>query len=129
MQRKVDVPYPDPLRDAIIARNFPILRNTQSSYLNQIARAIDRRDSTTVHHRITSLLASYFDVLFAVNRVPHPGEKRLIQFAETNCNKLPAQMRADVESLLHAGWLEKVRFANTLINGLEKLLRSETVES
>ncbi len=82
-------PYPQPLRRAIIARNHPILRQTLSSYLAQIERAVRRGDSVSIQHRVTALLASYFDVLFAVNELPHPGEKRLLQFAATRCTKTP----------------------------------------
>jgi len=122
LQKKANRPYPDPLRRAIIAKNFPILRNTQSSYLNQIARAIKRGDSVSVHHRMTALLASYFDVLFAINGIPHPGEKRLIEFAENRCERKPLQMRAQIEALLNSRRTEKLEAVNALIDGLEKLL-------
>ena len=93
-------PYPQPLRRAIIARNHPILRQTLSSYLAQIERAVRRGDSVSIQHRVTALLASYFDVLFAVNELPHPGEKRLLQFAATRCTKTPPDMETQINALL-----------------------------
>ena len=92
-------PYPQPLQRAIIARNHPILRQTLSSYLAQIERAVRRGDSVSIQHRVTALLASYFDVLFAVNELPHPGEKRLLQFAATRCAKTPLDMETQINAL------------------------------
>ena len=89
LQATATRPYPQPLRHAIIAKNHPILRQTLSSYLAQIERAVRRGDSVSIQHRVTALLASYFDVLFAVNELPHPGEKRLLQLAATRCAKTP----------------------------------------
>jgi predicted nucleotidyltransferase len=71
-------PYPEPLRRAIVAHNWPLLRATRSSYRHQIELAVDRHDPVSVQHRVTALLASAFDILFAVNRTLHPGEKRLL---------------------------------------------------
>src|SRR4051812_45560135 len=82
-------PYPEQLRDAIVAKNHPILRRMSSSYLQQIEIAVQREDFVSINHRIAALLASYFDILFALNRVPHPGEKRLLRYAETLCAKRP----------------------------------------
>jgi len=93
-------PYPEPLQRAIIARNHPILRQTLSSYLGQIERAVRRGDSVSIQHRVTALLASYFDVLFAVNELPHPGEKRLLQFAARHCAKIPADMETQINAVL-----------------------------
>ena len=93
-------PYPQPLRRAIIAKNHPILRQTLSSYLAQIERAVRRGDSVSIQHRVTALLASYFDILFAVNELPHPGEKRLLQIAATRCARTPLDMETHINALL-----------------------------
>ena len=79
LQRRARQGYPENCRRAIIAKNYPLLRHNQSSYLHQIELAVRRKDLVSVNHRVAALLASYFDVLFALNELPHPGEKRLIQ--------------------------------------------------
>jgi hypothetical protein len=45
-------------------------------------------------------LASYFDVLFALNQLPHPGEKRMLNYAESHCQRRPQQLRRNIEALL-----------------------------
>jgi predicted nucleotidyltransferase len=100
LKQRVEQPYPAPLRDAIVALNYPVLRRIGSSYRHQIELAILRRDRISVHHRVTALLASYFDIVFAVNCVPHPGEKRLVVQAERLCSTLPDNMAEQIERLL-----------------------------
>ena len=122
-------PYPQPLRRAIIARNHPILRQTLSSYLAQIERAVRRGDSVSIQHRVTALLASYFDVLFAINELPHPGEKRLLQFAATRCTKTPQDMEAQINALLETA-ARPATFAvigqiDALFDSLDALLWNE----
>ncbi len=74
-------PYPDELRQAIISLNRPLLRISRASYRHQIALALTRDDLASVQHRVTALLASVFDIVFAANWALHPGEKRqLSQF-------------------------------------------------
>jgi hypothetical protein len=51
---------------------------------------------------VAALLASYFDIVFALNRVLHPGEKRLIAFAHSECTLLPTAMDADIAAVLAA---------------------------
>lgn len=94
--------YPDALVRAIIAHNRPLLRGIAPSYLHQLEKAATRQDVVSLNHRAAALLVSYFDILFAINRQPHPGEKRLIAFAEQHCRKLPTHMREDIEALLQA---------------------------
>jgi hypothetical protein len=90
-------PYPEPLRRAIVQLNHPLLRTARSSFLHQIERAVSRNDANSVQHRTTAFLASYFDILFALNRVPHPGEKRLLALASRECPLRPH----DLPNLLH----------------------------
>ena len=122
-------PYPQPLKRAIIARNHPILRQTLSSYLAQIERAVRRGDSVSIQHRVTALLASYFDVLFAVNELPHPGEKRLLQLAATRCAKIPADMETQINAVLETAARPAspaiVTRVNALLNSLDDLLANE----
>jgi hypothetical protein len=56
----------------------------------------------SVNHRVAAVLASYFDILFAVNRVLHPGEKRLLEQACRLCLERPARMVEEVHALLVA---------------------------
>lgn len=121
-------PYPEPLVRNIIANNYPILRSTPSSFLHQIAKAIARRDLVSINHRVAALLASVFDILFAVNRLPHPGEKRLLDHAEQHCAKLPVTFRTDVETLIRSlaeADASLLSHVNLLLDHLDALLAAE----
>src|SRR5262249_19916450 len=120
LQERVDQPYPQALKRNIILKNWPILRNNLSSYRHQMKLAINRNDVFSVNHRITALLASYFDILFAMNEQPHPGEKRLIAFAEQLCPNRSPQLRAEVENLLHS---RDLRSVDALLDPLDELLK------
>ena len=128
LQTHAQQPYPEPLRRAIVAKNHPILRQTHSSYLYQLTSAAARQDRVSLNHRSAALLASYFDILFAINRLPHPGEKRLLALAQQHCPAQPEGMVAHVEALLTAaggdgsGVLPAV---HALLDGLDALLRAE----
>ena len=132
LQKKANKPYPRELKRAIVAKNFPILRANLSSYLHQIQLAIARQDWISVQHRTTALLASYFDILFAVNEQPHPGEKRLVERAASLCKKLPAEFERSVTNLLESlpERNEQISHSvNRLVDGLETLLISEGLDS
>ena len=128
LQERSQQPYPEELRAAIIAKNLPILRRNMSSYIHQMELTIRRGDRVSLNHRTTALLASYFDVLFAVNRQPHPGEKRLAKFAEQLCSKRPPNFAERIGELLaslprmDASVIEK---AGRVVEGLEELLKAE----
>ncbi len=55
LQEKANQPYPEPLKKAILAKNYPILRRNISSYTHQIEVAISRKDSFSIIHRTTAL--------------------------------------------------------------------------
>lgn len=128
LQRKASAPYPIQLKRSVVAKNYPILRNTISSYAHQIENAIRRDDLVSVNHRTAALLASYFDILFALNGQLHPGEKRLIRLAEQLCPKLPLHFKAEVEQVLRSVSQPKQQLIpaiHDLMDSLYALLRSE----
>jgi hypothetical protein len=115
LQERARTPYPEPLRRAVIAKNYPILRKIQSSYRHQIASALARDDRVSVQHRIAALLASYFDVWFALRREPHPGEKRLLL-------ALPAEDASLVRAVLNAGSETMLASIDALLDNLDQRL-------
>lgn len=130
LQAHARQPYPQPLRRAVINRNYPLLRTTVSSYRQQIKSAVARGDVVAVHHRVAVLLDSYFDILFAVNRLPHPGEKRLIAYATRDCALLPHGMAHQVQALIEASAhtsgavLDRV---DALVDNLDALLHAQNL--
>jgi hypothetical protein len=127
LQQLAGQPYPEGLRRAIVAKNYPLLRRTTFSLLRQIEVAVDRQDLVSVQHRSRALLASYFDVLFAANGVPHPGEKRLVQQARLRCARLPRTFEAQVETFLRAAGAvpadsSVAGVAHALLDGLDEVL-------
>ena len=123
IEKRADQSYPEELKRAIVAKNHPILRRNMSSYLHQIELSLQRHDAVGVNHRVTAMLASYFDIVFAVNEQPHSGEKRLVQFAQALCPKLPTGMAERVEAVLSELPDGDVgRRANAMLDGLDDLL-------
>jgi len=128
IQEKYNVPYPAELQRNIIRKNYPLLKQKLPAYYHQIEKAVQRGDAVSVHHRLTELLANYFDILFAVNAYPHPGEKRLISTAKTHCAKLPERFEDDVTGMIQAvgacdqTMLERV---NGTLDRLDALLKQE----
>ncbi|MBD5160321.1 MAG: DUF4037 domain-containing protein [Ruminococcus sp.] len=98
-KRRFNVPYPDILRENIIRRNMNLLCNGLPAYKNQIAKAITRNDRISILHRTTAFLESYFDVIFAVNRLTHYGEKRLVEICTENCKVLPENFEDNLNQL------------------------------
>jgi hypothetical protein len=124
LQARADVPYPEPLRRNVVAHNLAVLRGFPSALELQVARAVARRDPVAVNHRVAALLASCFDIVFALNRVPHPGEKRLLVAVAGRCPVRPAQFEDEVRSVLAgAGTMDPALTAavGRLVDGLEAL--------
>jgi hypothetical protein len=132
LQEKANQPYPEPLKKAIIAKNYPILRRTISSYTHQLELAIHRHDWVSIIHRTAALFASYFDIVFAINSVPHPGEKRLVEWVNKLCSKVPEGMEEQIQGITDSIPLSTSKnttfscsyldHLNDLLDGLDKLM-------
>lgn len=131
LQLKCRQPFSQKLRNAIISKNHPVLRNIITSYYHQIKKAINRKDLISVNHRVSALLASYFDVLFAINYQTHPGEKRLLTFALKKCQKLPNGFEKQIEDVLKTSGDEINKLltkVDLLLENLDKLLLVENID-
>ena len=128
LRTKASQPYPEELRRAIIALNHPVLRGVIPAYSHQIELAVRRGDLVSVNHRVTAFLASYFDVIFALNRVPNPGEKRLLTLTPARCPRTPHGMVADITALLRAcasPGPKLLTLLHQILDHLDQLLLSE----
>ena len=96
---RFDVPYPQQLKKNIIDRNMQLLHTAMPAYELQIAKAVRRNDLVSINHRVAAFMESYFDVIFAVNELTHPGEKRLMQLCKENCRILPANFEENLNKL------------------------------
>ncbi|HML24868.1 MAG TPA: hypothetical protein PKD09_24650 [Aggregatilinea sp.] len=127
LQDKARQPYPEALRRAIVANNYPLLRQVRSSFRHQIESALIRQDRVSLNHRTAALLASVFDVIFAANAVPNPGEKRLLDLTIRFCPTLPHNLPVLVNRLVEAvgaPWEHQPILAciDALVDSLEVML-------
>lgn len=123
LKEKINTPYPQDLKENIIKRNMMLLKDKPfASYYEQIEKALNRNDLCSINHRISAFLASYFDILFAVNELLHPGEKRLIQFALNNCKTLPKDFEKDVNILLAGDNSQKIDIILKMVEKLRDIL-------
>ena len=99
LQEKYRIPYPKRLKENIISNNLKLLSGMLPSFDMQIKKAENRGDLVSVNHRVTEFLASYFDIIFAVNEMPHPGEKRMQSICSKECSILPNDFDANLNRL------------------------------
>lgn len=128
LQEKSNRPYPVELKRAIVAKNHPVLRAVIPSYYGQIQKALKRHDLVSVNHRLAALFASYFDVLFALNEVLHPGEKKILAFVREQCSRIPANLERQIESVLHlaaTGDHRLLQELDRMLDSLDELLLAE----
>lgn len=130
LKEKYTIEYPEELKRNIVSKNYSILKKNFSSCYNQIEKAINRNDIVNLNNRITAFLDSYFDIIFAINEIPHPGEKRLLNIVNTKCNKLPNNALVDIEKLIKD--ISKcdnliLEDINEIVRQLDIILKSENL--
>lgn len=126
LQNKYRIPYPDELRDNIIHKNLRLLTGNLPSYDTQIKKAFARRDIVSVNHRIAAFLESYFDIIFAMNRLTHPGEKRMVQYAKEHAEILPADFEENLDRLFQNMFTDSDKALQALREMIDELEKAGT---
>ena len=122
---RFSVPYPDQLQKNIIGRNVNLLYAAMPAYSAQIEKAARRNDRVSVVHRTAAFMESYFDVIFALNKLTHPGEKRLVQLCRQRCAVLPENFEENLDRLFDDMLNNTERICDDLaaiIENIKKLL-------
>ena len=79
----------------------------------------------SVNHRISAFIESYFDIIFAINELTHPGEKRMISYAKEYAKILPRDFEENMNELLNSigSTLENVKNnLKTIIENLKEIM-------
>ena len=121
IQERFEVPFPKELKENIISKNFRLLTGNLPSYDKQIIKAFDRGDFVSVNHRIAAFIESYFDIIFAINELTHPGEKRMIQYAKEHSKILPKDFEENMNELLNSMGSTLEHVENNLKNIIKNL--------
>ena len=108
LQEKFKIPYPEKLKENIISNNLKLLSGMLPSFDTQIQKAENRADFVSVNHRVTEFLASSFDIIFALNEMPHPGEKRMQSICAKECKLLPNNFDANLNRLFDKMFREDI---------------------
>lgn len=121
LQNRYKVSYPDELRKNIVIKNLRLLTGNLPSYDFQIKKAIIRNDLVSVNHRITAFLESYFDIIFALNKLTHPGEKRMVQYAKKYAKFLPINFEENLNKLFQNLFIDSDKAMQTLVEMIVEL--------
>jgi len=119
--------YPGSLKVAILHKNYPLLNIGKNSWLNKAELAYHKGDTLAVFKYCSCFLASYFDILFALNEEFHPGEKQLMEHAMMLLHR-PPDLQSLVRSFLMSqhGDISNISFvAHALIKSLDPLFDIE----
>lgn len=117
-KERFSVPYPTALKKNIIDRNMKLLCDAMPAYRFQIEKAIRRNDIVSIGHRTTAFMESYFDIIFAMNELTHPGEKRLVELCKKNCRILPDKFEENIQKLFS----DLFNNSKSVINDIDEII-------
>lgn len=123
LQEKYRISYPKKLKENIISNNMKLLNGMLPSFDMQIKKAEDRGDLVSINHRVTEFLASYFDIIFALNEMTHPGEKRMQRICSEECKLLPENFDANLNRLFKGMFRENISSViSDIVDEIKKLV-------
>ena len=99
VKERFAVPYPRQLKENIINRNLLLLSDGMPAYQQQILKAVKRKDIVSIGHRTAAFMEAYFDIIWALNELTHPGEKRLLSLCKKQCRRLPTNFGENIQRL------------------------------
>lgn len=114
MQDRFSVPYPEELKNNITRQNMNLLSGILPSYDKQITKALNRNDLPSINHRTSAFVESYFDIIFALNKMTHPGEKRMVEYSKDYGKILPKNFEENLTNLFTELFSNKENTINTL---------------
>ena len=81
----------------------------------------------SVNHRVTEFLASYFDIIFALNEMTHPGEKRMQTICSKECNILPNNFDANLYRLFDGMFRKNISgIINDMVDEIKKITQLQS---
>ena len=131
-KKRFAIPYPKQLKENIIENNVKLLHAAMPAYKFQIDKALQREDLVSINHRTAAFMESYFDVIFAMNELTHPGEKRLIQLCKKHCKILPKHFEENLEQLYRDLFIQSdavSRDIEAIIKELDLVMTEKTGQS
>lgn len=120
-KQRFTVPYPPQLKKNIIKRNMDLLSDSLPAYKDQIAKAVKRNDYVSICHRTAAFSESYFDIIFAMNEITHPGEKRLVQLCKENCSILPNDFEKNINLMYEHSFTDSGAFIDDIARIIAEL--------
>lgn len=83
---------------AVIDKNYPLIYKSMPALYKQIEKAMLRKDYNSVIHRLSVFFEMYYDILFALNKTSHPGEKRLLE-AVSKLSHIPNNFKEKIQNI------------------------------
>ena len=131
LRDEYNIDYPDKLKKNIIENNMRLLTGNLPSYDTQIKKAVKRNDLPSINHRTAAFMESYFDIIFAMNKMTHPGEKRMMSIALEKAKILPQDFEKNIVQLFGDLFTNKEVVEEDIkhiVENLRTVLRTECMD-
>lgn len=118
------VPYPEPLKAAVIERSMNRIKRMPDNSVEQIKIGFKRKDYISVNRYLAEFFTAYFDLLYAYNGVKIPGSRNLLERCKADCEILPVNYEQSINALFLNLNKDNLAMAilNSMVTELEKMI-------